>query len=156
MLFESIKPVLGRSKSLTFCIRGNVLQNFYWYHFSTFICPQCFKALITFYRKGGVTFSDSGSWIPQERSCSLCAAPGKLLGRWKAEPTRCLQATPKDFVPIFVLVPLGFITFSLPTGACTNTAESAVSSKAPINHCNIWNEIPTAELIWKAAELKPM
>lgn len=38
--------------------------------------------------------------------CSLHAAPGKLLGLWEAEPTRCLQVTPKDFVPIFALVPV--------------------------------------------------
>lgn len=156
MLFESIKPVLGRSKSLTFHIRGNVLQNFYWYHFSTFICPQCFRALSTFYRKGGVTFSDSGARIPQERCrfppCCSRQTP-QHVGSWAH---KMLTSHPKDFVPIFALVPTGFITFSLPTGACTNAAESAVSSKAPINHCNIWNEIPTAELIWKAAELKPM
>lgn len=75
------------------------------------------------------------------------------VGSWAH---KMFTSHPKDFVPIFALVPVGFITFSLPTGACTNAAESAVSSKGPINHCNIWNEIPTAELIWKAAELKPM
>lgn len=31
--------------------------------------------------------------IPQERCSSLHAVPGKLLGMWEAEPTRCLQAT---------------------------------------------------------------
>lgn len=56
----------------------------------------------------------------------------------------------KAFVLVFAPVPAGFISLSLPTGVSTNAAESAVSSKAPINHCNIWNEIPTAELIWKA------
>lgn len=57
---------------------------------------------------------------------------------------------PKAFSTGFLPGTRGFISLSLPTGVSTNAAESAASSKAPINHCNIWNEIPTAELIWKA------
>ena len=150
MLFESIKPVLGRSKSLTFCIRGNVLQNFYWYHFSTFICPLCFRALITFYRRGGVTFSDSAALMAWERC--WCTPRSS-----RANTLECRSLCPCDvYKPpeSFCAGPCpgirGFISLSLPTGVSTSAAESAVSSKAPINHCNIWNEIPTAELIWKA------
>lgn len=67
-----------------------------------------------------------------------------------AVPPWCLEATQKLLRSLFALVPVGFISLSLPTGVSTNAAESAVLSKAPINHCNIWTEIPTAELIWKA------
>lgn len=69
---------------------------------------------------------------------------GEVLPPW------WLQTTQKLLCCFFAPVCAGFISLSLPTGVSTNAAESAVSSKAPINHCNIWNEIPTAELIWKA------
>lgn len=81
------------------------------------------------------------------------ALPGNFRRRCLSTGSRApgmFRSHPKAFALNFAPVPVVFISFSLPTGVSTNAAESAVSSKAPINHCNIWTEIPTAELIWKA------